>query len=188
VYKLSGVRYERGGGQGIVHAAYVFEVGPEVVADFLRAFGNKAKLVLKGHQRSLSMLMEFIQNFYGLRPDSGASMVIYVDFIRGGIIPLRIRFYRELSEDLGRAVGRTEALVKFGDYSVLAVVDGVKYVGFDATMDGFRWLEVAEKYLKYLYPLQLEYVGIDRSVFIEEVEDTRRLAEEALQMQELRSG
>jgi len=62
------------------------------------------------------------------------------------------------------------------------VVDGVKYVGFDATVDGFRWLEVAEKYLKHLYPLQLEYVGVDRNIYIEEVEDTRRLAEEALRI------
>jgi len=188
VYKLSGARYERGGVQGIVHAAYVFEVEPEVVADFLRAFGNKVRLVLRGKPKFQAMVMDFVQSYYGLKPDSGALMVIYVDFARSRIIPLRIRFYRELPDNLGRAVGRAEALVKFGEYAVLAVVDGVKYVGFDATVSGFRWLEVAEKYLKYLYPLQLEYVGIDRNVFIEEVEDTRRLAEEALQIQELRSG
>jgi len=182
VYALSGLRYERVGEYGIVHAAYVFEVGPEVVADFLRAFGNKAKLVLRGKPKFHAMAMDFVQSYYGLRPDAGALMVIYVDFARGKIYPSEIRFYRELPEGLGSVAGRAEALVKFGDYSVLAVVDGVKYVGFDATVDGFRWLEVAEKYLKYLYPLQLEYVAVDRNIFIEEVEDTRRLAEEALRI------
>jgi len=182
VYTVPGSRYERVGDHGIVHAAYVFEVGPEVVADFLRAFGNKVKLVLSGKPKFQAMVMDFVGNYYGLRPDSGALMVVYVDFVKGKANPLRIRFYRELPDDLGRAVGRAEAKLKFGDYSVLAVVDGVKYVAFNATVNGFNWLEVAEEYLKHLYPLQLEYVGIDRNIFIEEVEDVRRLAEEALRI------
>jgi len=172
---LSGSRYEWVGGRGIAHAAYAFEVGPEVVADFLRAFSNKVKLVLRGKPKFQAMVLDFVQSYYGLRPDAGAHVVIYVDFIGGRPNPLWIRFSREPPDDLGRAVGRAEARLKFGEYAVLAVVDGVKYVGFDATVDGFNWLIVAEEYIKYLYPLQLEYVGVDRNIFIKEVEDARRL-------------
>jgi len=182
VYALTGSRYERVGGRGIVRAAYAFEVGPEVVADFLRAFANKVKLVLRGKPRFQAMVLDFVQSYYGLRPDAGAYMALYVDFVRGRPNPLRIGFSREPPDGLGRAVGRAEARLKFGDYGVLAVVDGVAYVGFDATVDGFRWVEVAEEYLKHLYPLQLEYVGFDRNIYIEEVEDVRRLAEEGLRM------
>jgi len=175
VYALTGSRHERVGGRGIVRAAYVFEVGPEVVAGFLRAFANKVKLVLRGRPRFQAMVLDFVQSYYGLRPDAGAYMTLYVDFVRGKPNPLWIRFSRELPDDLGRAVGRAEAKLKFGDYSALAVVDGVKYVAFNATVDGFNWLVVAEEYLKHLYPLQLEYVGVDRNIFIKEVEDVRRL-------------
>jgi len=180
VYALSGLRYERVGGHGIVHAAYAFEVGPEVVADFLRAFGNKAKLVLRGKPKFQAMVMDFVQSHYGLRPDAGALMAVYVDFVGGEANPLRIRFSREPPDGLGRAVGRAEAKLKFGEYAVLAVVDGVKYVGFDATVDGFRRLEVAEKYLRRLYPFyasHLEELERDYWIFAEELEDARKLAE-----------
>jgi len=83
VHTVPGSRYERVGEHGIVHAAYVFEVGPEVVADFLRVFGNKAKLVLRGKPKFQAMVMDFVQSHYGLRPDAGALMVIYVNFVRG---------------------------------------------------------------------------------------------------------
>jgi len=180
VYTLSGSRYERVGEHGIVHATYVFEVGPEVVADFLRAFANKVRLVLRGKPKFQAMVMDFVGNYYGLRPDSGALMALYVDFVRGQANLLWIRFSRELPDGLGRVVGRTEARLKFGDYSVLAVVDGVAYVGFDATVDGFRRVEAADLYLGRLYPFyasHLEELERDYWIFAEELEDAKKLAE-----------
>jgi len=180
VYKVSGARYERGGEYDIVHATYVFEVGPEVVADFLRVFGNKAKLVLRGRQRFQAMVMDFVRDYYGLRPDSGAWMAVYVDFVKGKPNPLRVRFYRELPDGLGRAVGRAEARLKFGDYSVLTVVDGTAYVGFDATVDGFKKVVLADLYLRHLYPFyisNLEELERDYWIFAEELEDASKLAE-----------
>jgi len=182
VHTVPGSRYERVGEHGIVHAAYVFEVGPEVVADFLRVFGNKARLVLRGKPKFQAMVLDFVQSYYGLRPDSGALMAVYVDFVRGRANPLRVRFSRELPEGLGRAVGRAEALVKFGEYAVLAAVDGVKYVGFDTTVDGFKRVEVADFYLSHLYPFyasHLEELERDYWIFAEELEDVKRLAEDA---------
>lgn len=177
------MRYERVGGHGIVHVAYVFEVGPGVVADFLRVFGNKVKLVLRGKPRFQAMVMDFVQSHYGLRPDSGALMAVYVDFVRGEANPLRISFSRDPPDGLGRVAGRAEAKLKFGDYSVLAVVDGMAYVGFDATVDGFRRVEVAEEYLKRLYPFYASHLEeLERSywIFAEELEDARKLAEGAV--------
>jgi len=186
VYKLSGTCYERPE-EHRLEVAYAFRVGGDFAGDFLRVLANRVRLMFGNnewkYQWALREYTSMAREDHGIDPGSQALMFLLVSLIKGDPWPREVSFYRDVPRHyaLGKVAGPAEALVKFGDYSVLIVVDGVAYAAFAASPAGFNQVFTAEEFLKSWYHIYMRDVEMGErsySYYSKELEDARRLAEE----------
>jgi len=184
VHRLRGARYEKVSPDGDLHVTYVFEAGGGFAEDFLRIADNRRRLL---YGRDEWMYRWALRDFFSLaRKVSGIDFssrffaIFPVVIVVDRPSPRQIRFYREPPRNLGKEVGPTDVLVKFGEYCAAVVVDGRAYIACIPKPNGFDFVRLVKNYPRTSYGTSSEqhkYIAIDVFLTQEELEDVKRLVE-----------